>query len=238
MYILYVDEFGHSGAWDPADPNHCHHPLFGLAGLCLEGSRIKDFDRGYLRLKQSFYRAEIVRAASQSGLRPERYEPKRLRSRRDRRFAVAVLQHVKACHGILFARGVVKRVGLANHHEKALYTSTTQGLMQQYERYLRQVASRARGRGIIVLDERSGGQDENLLASAQSHLYSSAVHPFERLIEVPLLVPSDWYHGVQAADTVCRGPSRMSCDSADWVSNTTAKMSLRSDNCLMTSRCQ
>jgi hypothetical protein len=78
-----------------------------------------------------------------------------------------------------------------------------QGLMQQYERFLRQAAGRVRGRGIIVLDERAASQDEILLASAQSFLYS-AVAPFDRLVEAPLLVPSEWYHGVQAADSICR----------------------------------
>ena len=69
---------------------------------------------------------------------------------------------------------------------------------------MQQVAGRARDRGVIVLDERSGGQDESLLASAQSHLDGSVDQPFPRLVAVPLVVPSEWYHGVQAADTVCR----------------------------------
>lgn len=57
-----------------------------------------------------------------------------------------------------------------------------------------------------MLDQRAAAQDTLLLASAQSYLYSavSAARPFERLVEVPLLVPSEWYHGVQAADTVGR----------------------------------
>jgi hypothetical protein len=203
MYILYLDEFGHAGIWDPGDPKHQHHPLFGLGGVCLEASQIKSFDRGFLRLKASFYQNEIRQVHAATGLRKERFEPKRLRSRRDRRFAKSVLGLVENLNGTVFARGVVKPVGNAAHNERALYTTTMQGLMQQYERFLRQAAGRVRGRGIIVLDERAASQDEILLASAQSFLYS-AVAPFDRLVEAPLLVPSEWYHGVQAADSICR----------------------------------
>ena len=68
MFILYADEFGHDGIWDPADPQHRHHPLFGLAGAAVPGDRCRDFDRGYLRLKESYYKFEIARATVVKGI--------------------------------------------------------------------------------------------------------------------------------------------------------------------------
>jgi len=46
-----------------------------------------------------------------------------------------------------------------------------------------------------------------LLRWAQSHLFSAGqIVPggFDRVVEVPLLVRSEWHHGIQAADTIGR----------------------------------
>jgi hypothetical protein len=205
MFLLYLDEFGHSGKWDPDVPAYRHHPLFGLAGFAIEAGNWKDFDRGYLRLKRQFYFREVRRALDTLGVRPERYEPKRLRSRRDHRFTASVLKLIRDSGGTLFACGRVKQPGMDNHNSDALYTFTVQGVLKQYERYLREFSLK-RGRGVVVLDQREAKQDSLVLASAQSYLFSGhdVATPFARVIETPLLVPSVWYHGVQAADTVSR----------------------------------
>jgi hypothetical protein len=209
MFVLYLDEFGHAGAWDPGNARFSHHPLFGLAGICVEDSRWRDLDRGFLRLKQSFYARELSREATLKGLRPERFEPKRLSSTRDRRFAVACLRLVGSCEGRVFAYGCAKRTGAASHSEVGLYTATVQGTLRGFEKYLKQFG-RARGKGVVVLDRRSETQNRIVLESAQSHLFGSTVPRFERLIETPLLVPSEWYHGVQLADCVGRVVSAVS----------------------------
>lgn len=205
MFLLYLDEFGHAGAWDPSDPRHAHHPLFGLAGLAVDGARWRDVDRGYLRLKEQFYAAEIERKRTLEGLRAERYEPKRMRSRRDRRFAVAVLEMIRDAGGTLFAYGCVKHQPPSEHSEPALYHSCVRGALLQFEKFLRQ-KGRHYGRGIVILDRRNEDQNEKVLSGAQGVLFS---HPHlrgpnTRILETPLLIPSEWYHGAQAADTVGR----------------------------------
>ena len=206
MYILYLDEFGHAGAWAPGNPRHNHHPLFGLAGFAIDGNNWKDLDRGFLRLKANFYRNEIRRKQLLEGLRPERYEPKKLRSRRDKRFASELLDLVARCNGKVFAYGRGKRVGLAGHSEEGLYTTTVQGALRQFEKYLRNTAGRNVGKGVIVMDRRQEVQNQYVLASAQSYLFArpGAAPPFDRLTEIPLLVPSEYYHGIQAADMIGR----------------------------------
>jgi hypothetical protein len=204
MFILYADEFGHDGIWDPTDPQHCHHPLFGLAGVAVPGDRCRDFDRGYLRLKESYYKFEIARAAVVKGIRPERFEWKELRNRRDRRFAADVLRLVERVGGHVFAYGQVKPVGMAAHKSDALYGRTAQGLLDAFEKYLRHRAGLQAGRGVIALDRRDEIRNARVLASAQSYLFSAGPGRFERIVETPLLVPSEWYHGVQAADTIAR----------------------------------
>ncbi len=201
VFVLYADEFGHDGVWDPHDAQHCHHPMFGLAGIALPGDRAREFDRSYLALKKSYFAPEIAAEFAATGKRPERFEWKDLRSPRDIRFSADVLRLVARLDGTLFIQGAIKPVG-GPHDSAALYGSVTQGLMRCFEKYVRNAAGR-RARGVIILDRRQEARDVELLASAQSYLFS-AIPPLDRLLEVPLLVRSEWHHGVQAADNVCR----------------------------------
>ncbi len=56
------------------------------------------------------------------------------------------------------------------------------------------------------MDRRTEKLNQLVLESAQSHLFSNPAlnRPDARIIETPLLVPSEWYHGVQMADIVGR----------------------------------
>lgn len=206
MFLLYIDEFGHVGRWEPTNPRYRHHPLFGLAGIAAEGQRWKDLDRGFLRLKLAFYKNEVKRYETLHGTRAERFEPKQLRSRRDKRFVSEVLQLVRRCHGTLFAFGCTKVPGVGSHDQRALYTTTVQGILRQFEKFLRQSGGRAQGQGVIIMDRRTESLNEIVLASAQSYLFAAPglPSPFTRIIETPLLVPSEWYHGVQLADAIGR----------------------------------
>lgn len=202
VLLLYLDEFGHDGIWDPSDPAHRHHPLFGLAGIAVPGERARDLDRGYLRLKLSYYAHEVQRAGDRDGLRPERYEPKQLQSRRDFRFATAVADLVGKVGGHVFAQGVAKRIG---RHGENVYENVAKRTLTTFEHYLRQRHGTKLGCGVIVLDRRDEVRDLKLLEALQRHLFSTTLgYQFRRISETPLLVRSDWYHGVQAADTIAR----------------------------------
>ena len=52
MYLLYLDEFGHTGRWIPNDRQYGHHPFLGLAGFAIPGDRWADLDRQFFRLKR------------------------------------------------------------------------------------------------------------------------------------------------------------------------------------------
>lgn len=212
MYLLYLDEFGHPGPYIPSDRRYRHHPLFGFAGFVVEGSRWRDFDRSFLRLKGTYYANEIETARTLGGIRPERYEPKKLRSRRDIRFVADVMGLVGRCGGCVFAYGCVKHGSDPSKHSyTGLYNSHVQGALRQFEKFLRDSAGRTRGRGVVIMDRRTETQNERVLESAQSHLFSSPVfrRGDVRVIETPLLVPSEWYHGVQAADVIGRAVARI-----------------------------
>ncbi|MFQ5680212.1 MAG: DUF3800 domain-containing protein [Gemmatimonadota bacterium] len=204
MYLLYLDEFGHPGPYVRTNPRYCQHPLFGFAGFAVPGERLRDFDRSFLRLKGTYYANEIRRAQTLKGVRPERFEPKRLQDRRDTRFAADVMGLVGSCRGSVFAYGCVKNTTVRDHSYEGLYNSHMQGALRQFEKYLRDAAGRRAGRGVIIMDRRTETQNARVLASAQSSLFSDPTFKREhvRLVEAPLLVPSEWYHGVQAAHVI------------------------------------
>lgn len=210
MYLLYLDEFGHPGPYIPSDPRHQQHPLFGFAGFVVDGRRWRDFDREFLRLKTRFYKEEVERAQTLEGLRPERYEPKRLRSRRDIRFTSHIMGLVGKCGGCVFAYGCVKHgAHPAEHNYQGLYMSRVQGALRRFEKYLANAPRR--DLGVVIMDRRTEAQNKRVLESAQSHLFSAPEFrkPDVRITETPLLVPSEWYHGVQAADVIGRAVGRI-----------------------------
>lgn len=209
MFILYLDEFGHNGTFDPADPTRQHSPIFGLGGVLIRDSQWRDLDRGYLRLKANFFSSNI----QASGERAERWEfkgtniskPSNQKNKQNERFAHAVLALLQSLGCTIVAKGRVKPNGAA-HRPVATYTSVVQGLMRAMEKCLRKMAGKKSGVGLMVIDQRNVAEDKLVISSAQSHLHATnnaGILRFQRLIESPLVVDSRYYHGVQVADIVC-----------------------------------
>lgn len=211
MYLLYLDEFGHTGRWIPNDPQYGHHPFFGLAGFAIPGERWADLDRQFFRLKRDLYKKELAQFVISKGERPERFEPKQLKSRRDIVFAAEVLNLVNQHQGHVFAYGYHKSVDFQQHRDHAIYIGCVQNSMLNYEKYLKDRAGRKAGQGLIIMDRRNDALNSVVLGAAQSFIFGRAQdnygRPIDRIVEAPLLVPSEWYHGVQMADMLGRAMS-------------------------------
>jgi len=104
---------------------------------------------------------------------------------------------VKSYDGTVFAQGIVKSVGRNRHDINKLYTTVARRVLSVYERFLRRRAGTYDGCGLVVMDQRDPVKDVKLLSSLQSQLFSIEFD-VRRIAETPLLVPSEWYHGVQA----------------------------------------
>lgn len=208
MFFLYLDEFGHSGRWIPGDPQHGHHPLFGLAGFAVPGARWADLDRQFFRLKCDLFKKEISQFAICKGERPERFEPKQLASYRDMVFAAEVLNLVHKNQGHVFAFGYQKGIDAQNHRDQAIYIGCVDNSILNFEKYLKDRAGQHAGQGVIIMDRRNDALNSVVLGAAQSFLFGRALmqhgRAIERIVEAPLLVPSEWYHGVQIADMLGR----------------------------------
>jgi len=152
---LYLDEFGHTGRWIPNDPRFGHHPFFGLAGFAIPGDRWADLDRQFYRLKCDLYKKELAQFVISKGERPERFEPKQLKSRRDLVFAAEVFNLVNRNQGHLFAYGYHKNVDFHQHRDHAIYIGCVLNSMLNYEKYLKDRAGRKAGQGLIIMDRRN-----------------------------------------------------------------------------------
>jgi hypothetical protein len=208
MYLLYLDEFGHAGRWVPNDPLHNHHPLFGLAGFAVPGMRWADLDRQFYRLKCDIYKKEIFPFAISKGERQERFEPKQLKSRRDLIFAAEVLNLVRQNQGHVFAFGYQKSIDHKSHRDHALYIGCVENSMLNFEEYLKEHGGKQAGRGVVIMDRRNDALNGIVLGAAQSFLFGRSRNQFgrsiDRIVEAPMLVPSEYYHGVQMADMIGR----------------------------------
>ena len=132
--------------------------------------------------------------------------PSKQQNRRNQQFAFRVLDLLKQLDCTIVGKGKVKTVG-SGIDSDALYTSIVQGVMQTLEKSLKIMSSKREGTGLMVIDRRGESWDKQVIASAQSFLFSklnSQGFPmFERIVESPLVVDSEYYHGVQVADIVC-----------------------------------
>jgi len=83
--------------------------------------------------------------------------------------------------------------------------------MLNYEKYLKDRAGRKEGQGSIIMDRRNDALNSVVLGAAQSFIFGRAMdnygRPLDRIVEAPLLVPSEWYHGIQMADMIGRAMS-------------------------------
>src|SRR3990172_7639270 len=108
MYLLYLGEFGHEGAFISTDPNRQHSPIFGIGGILVPDEMWRSLDRGYLDLNRTFFRNEIANSNS----RAERWElkgsslckPSNQANHRNKRFGVGVLNLLKNHNCSLIAK--------------------------------------------------------------------------------------------------------------------------------------
>jgi hypothetical protein len=123
-------------------------------------------------------------------------------------FAAEVLNLVHKNQGHVFAFGYQKAIDDPNHHDQAIYIGCVDNSILNFEKYLKDRAGQHAGQGVIIMDRRNDALNSVVLGAAQSFLFGRALmqhgHAIERIVEVPLLVPSEWYHGVQIADMLGR----------------------------------
>lgn len=205
--VLYVDEAGN------ADPHRLPLPsgqtaLFVLGGVALPLSEWRDIDREYLRLKRTYFSAEMEN--TKRG-RPEHWEakdltqPRQRTSARRQAFLHEVLNLLQRWQAALFAITFLKNPSTPAP-PMSMYTAGAQQLAQRFSPY---IAEHPRfDHGIMIMDSRSrtrkGTQsDFQVGASYLSYIFGHETgRQFTNLMEAPLFADSRLTAGLQLAHHV------------------------------------
>lgn len=204
MIFFYVDEAG--------DPRPHHEPLlegetplFCLSAVAVHSSRWRELDRALLALKRKYFSFEMAAfGARYPDMRLEHFEvkgrelfkPSNARSRRNRVFALKVLNLAQRLDARLFS--VIWRKDPNNPVDSmSMYTHSLQILAERFQYYCEQAGDQ----GVIVVDARTRTLDFRV---ASGHLSFIFGHPHGRtytaLTEAPMFVDSVLSAGAQLAD--------------------------------------
>jgi len=127
VHFAYLDEFGHIGPYisrDHADYNDS--PVFGLAGIVLPASEVREFSTWFYQRKCQFLAFEIARSKKH----PTEWEKKGSslftttninRYPELIRFASRFLNRIEKCGGRLIYVGIRKTANPVEHDSQALY---------------------------------------------------------------------------------------------------------------------
>jgi hypothetical protein len=204
LYIAYLDEFGHIGPYLSHDhPRHSTHPAFGLAGVVLPYTEVRNFSTFFFQLKNNLLAFELNR----SGSHPAKWEKKgsslytiqNISTYRVLRQATnRLLNKIKKINGFVFYVGMEKRRDESAHDSKRLYHSVLREAIKRLDQESLRLASEF----MLVLDQ----QEENVLRgeiveTASIEMFGASLRSC--LIEPPMQVESHLFQTVQCADWLC-----------------------------------
>lgn len=218
LYIAYLDEFGHIGPFlSHDDPRHNTHPAFGLGGLVIPFSEIRQFSTYFFKLKNALLKFELVK----SGEHPAGWEKKgsslytikNIEKYRELRQATfRMMNRIQAIGGFTVYVGVEKRKDAVRHDPKRLYGTVLKEVIKRVD----QECSVRNSQFLLILDE----QEENVMR--RQIVETASIEMFgqnrrTRLIEPPFQVESHLFQTVQCADWICGILGRLSYFECDAI---------------------
>lgn len=184
-------------------------PLYVIAGVAVEETRLRQLTLDFLALKQQFYPGmspgtghfldwilpEVKGADIRRGI-SSRGSKKTLRH--GKRFLDQFVTLLERYEIHIFGRVWVKAVG---HRPKgdAIYTSSVQSIAATFQHLLA-----ARGdKGYMIADSVVPAANVRVAQSIFTQKYQSGGDPYSRILETPLFAHSQNHVGIQIADLVC-----------------------------------
>lgn len=211
LYIAYLDEFGHEGAYiSRDDPRFNTSPVFGLGGFILPYKYVRQFSMWFFRLKCNLLRYEI----ECSGREPYRWEkkgsqlytPTNIRKYRQLRNATnRYINKIRSLKGHLFYVGTSKWLP----PEKADAFSLNAAVLREAIKRLNQYSARKEAVFMMILDEKSSEFRRRTIIHASREMYGE--NKRHRLIEPPIQAESHRYQTLQCADWLCGLYNRLCC---------------------------
>lgn len=202
LYFAYLDEFGHIGPYlGRGDPAHNDSPVFGLGGMILPYSSVRQFSTWFYQLKCNMLAWEI----EQSGQHPATWEKKGSslyttrnvgKYRQIRTATNRIFNKIRSSGGHVFYVGLQKNRPVAEFRSQALYLTVLGEAMKRLNQY----ADQQDADMVIVMDEH---QDREAILTRASQAMYGGPTPRRRIIEPPFQVESERYQTCQCADWLC-----------------------------------
>jgi Protein of unknown function (DUF3800) len=205
VHFAYLDEFGHIGPYvSRKHDRYNESPVFGLAGLILPATEVRDFSTWFYKRKCELLAFEINR----SGKHPAEWEKKGAalfttanieKYPELRRFTARFLNRIERCGGKIIYVGLRKTSAPSTHQSQALYRAVLREAIKRLDQYCENDCEEE-SRVLIFMD---GHQERDALLTEASRSMFSRDSPRRHLIEPPVQVESHRYQTIQAADWIC-----------------------------------
>ena len=207
-YLVYLDEFGHIGPYvSPDDPKYNTSPLFGLGGLILPASAVRNFSAFFFQLKNRLCRAEL----DSSGIPAYKWEykgssvfrPKNVVSYPELRSSTnRLLNSINHFGGNVFYVGMAKSFPPDRWNSEKLYLSVLREVIKRVDEF----AYERNTTVSMILDQVSDINDrssfrESVVGKSCAEMYGE--NHRTSLIEPPMQVESYLYQTIQCADWLC-----------------------------------
>lgn len=209
-YIVYLDEFGHVGQYvSRIHPKFKTSPVFGLGGLLLPATQVREFAIYFYRMKCQLLAWDLLNHNPQN-LPAYQWEKKgsQLYSLRNvvqykalRRATFRLLQHISKLGGHVFYTGEEKTTDPATHDS----TETFKRQLLQSVRKVDRFCSSQGATFILVLDEQKAGNEwrEKNVEACTLAMFEDASEKCRTMIEPPLQGESYLFQTLQCADWIC-----------------------------------
>lgn len=206
MYICYIDEAGCTGAIP--DPTSSIQPVFSIAGIFVNQSKLNSLTNDLLQLKQNFFPNRLPSGSQYYDWMAVEIKGAELRrqarntSRNDRRFAYMVIGRaleILENHSVkLVGRVYVKKIG-EQFNGAAVYTKSVQSICESFQEFL----VRMHSSGIVIADSRNKPKNANVAHSIFTQRHRAIGDPYSHMVELPTFGHSDNHAGLQFADLLC-----------------------------------
>jgi hypothetical protein len=204
-YVVYLDEFGHIGAFKSRlDSKYKESPVFGLGGFLLPADKVRAFSSWFYQLKCHLLAWEIQQAQIPA-FRWEKkgsalYTTKNIEKYSELRKATfRLLNRIEKDGGKIFYIGLEKTHSPETNDPKSLYTF----ILREAIKRLDQFCESQNASFLLILDHQDAGTDfrEQIVAQASLQMFGEQRCP--TMLEPPVQAESYLFQTLQCADWIC-----------------------------------
>ncbi len=204
MFIAYLDEFGHIGAFNARHAEKFNEsPVFGLGGVVLPATEVRGFASWFYELKKRLLAWEIKK----SGESPYTWEKKGsqlyptenvLKYRELRHATGRILNHIGNIGGHCVYVGLEKYSTPEDHDSTKTYLAVLRETIKRIDQFCESQSDQ----WLMILDEQEKSKFRKQIVATAS-LSKFGPDRRSRLIEPPIQAESHLYQTLQCADWIC-----------------------------------